>query len=142
MSSTCSSFQLVRFISLAVAIVTLSGCGGTDRPTTIPITGRVTLNGQPPGEVGKLFFTPTQPAAGYEKRPATAGYTADGNYRVMSWVPDDGLVPGRYTVSVMPGDMNASKIAQKFRQSGISGLEVNVPVDTDRVEFNVELTSE
>lgn len=142
MSSKGLHFPSVPIIVLALAITTLVGCGGSDRPQTIPITGRVTLNGQPPGEVGKLFFTPTQPAAGYEKRPATAGYTADGTYRVMSWVPDDGLVPGSYTISVMPSDIAASKVAQKYRQSGTSGLEVDVPADGDQVEFNIELTSE
>lgn len=142
MSSRGLYFQLVPIVVLTQSIAILVGCGGSDRPQTIPITGRVTLNGQPPGEVGKLFFTPTQAAAGYEKRPATAGYTADGTYRVMSWVPDDGLVPGSYTISVMPSDVTASKVAQKYRQSGTSGLTVDVPADGGQVEFNIELTSE
>jgi hypothetical protein len=134
-------FQSARIIVLAMAIVSLGGCGGSDRPKTIPITGRVTLNGQPPGEVGKLFFTPTQAAAGYDKRPASAGFTAEGTYRVMSWEPDDGLVPGHYTVSLMPGDMNATKIPKKYQQAGTSGLEVDIPIDQDKVEFNIDVVT-
>ena len=63
-----------------------------------------------PGETGKIFFTPTEAAAGYSKRPASGSFNAEGNYRVMSWAPDDGLVPGHYTVSVMPGDQAKTAI--------------------------------
>lgn len=124
-----------------MAVVTLGGCGGSDRPKTVPITGHVTINGQPPGEIGKLFFTPTQAAAGYDKRPASGGFTADGAYRVMSWTPDDGLVPGHYTVSLMPGDANATKVPQKYLQAGTSGLEVDVPTDGSKVEFDINVVT-
>jgi hypothetical protein len=122
-----------------VAAVALGGCGGSDRPTTIPISGRVTINGQPPGERGRLHFTPTQAAEGYSKRPASGTFDLDGSYRVMSWAPDDGLVPGHYTVSLMPGDYNKTSIPNKYHQSGTSGLEVDVPMDQDRIEFNIDV---
>jgi hypothetical protein len=128
--------------ALGVAIVCPGGCGGSGQPKTIPITGRVTINGQPPGEVGKLFFTPTEAASGYNKRPASGGFTADGNYRVMSWEPDDGLVPGHYTVSISPGDLNTTKIPAKYQLSSTSGLEVDVPVDEDKVEFDVNIVTQ
>lgn len=127
--------------SLAAAVVGLGGCGGPDRPTTIPISGRVTINGQPPGEFGKLFFTPIEAAAGYSMRPASGSFDSQGVYRVMSWEPDDGLVPGRYTVNVMPADPARTKIPERYRDSGTSGLEVEVPVDKDTIAFDVSLTS-
>ena len=119
----------------------LSGCGSSDRPKTIPVTGHVTVNGQAPGEPGKIFFAPTQAAAGYDKRPASGGFTADGAYRVMSWEPDDGLVPGHYSVTVMPGNPSATKIPQKYLQINSSGLEVDVPVDQGPIEYNIELSA-
>jgi hypothetical protein len=135
---------VIRYSSLvilSVAIVWLAGCGGGDRPKTIPISGRVTIDGQPPGEVGRLHFTPTQAAEGYSKRPAGGAFTADGTYRVMSWEPDDGLVPGHYTVSLMPGDLSKTAIPPKYRESGTSGLEVDVPADEDRIEYNINIVN-
>jgi hypothetical protein len=102
----------------------------------------VTINGRPPGEPGRLHFTPTQAAEGYPKRPAGGAFTADGNYRVMSWAPDDGLVPGHYTVSLMPSDLAKTAIPAKYQQSGTSGLEVDVPVDQDSIEYNIEVRTD
>jgi hypothetical protein len=126
---------------LVGATILFAGCGGSDRPKTIPITGRVTIDGQPPGEIGRIYFTPTQAAPGYSKRPASGGFTEDGNYRVMSWEPDDGLVPGHYTVSLLSGGANATKIPQKYQTSGTSGLEVDVPVDQGKIEYNIEIST-
>ena len=121
------------------ALMASLGCGGNSRPKTIPIQGRVLVDGAEPGEFGKLFFTPTQPAEGYDRRPASGSFGPDGVYRVMSWEPDDGLVPGHYTVNVQPADANKSKIPVRFRDSGTSGLEVDVPLDKSVIEFDVRV---
>jgi hypothetical protein len=102
----------------------------------------VTINGQPPGETGRLHFTPTQAAEGYPKRPAGGAFTAEGTYRVMSWEPDDGLVPGHYTVSLMPSDLSKTSIPAKYQQGATSGLELDVPVDQDEIEFNIDVRSQ
>lgn len=127
---------------LMAAILLANGCGESDRPKTIPITGKVTIDGKPPGEAGKIYFTPVQVAEGYSKRPARGAFTADdGSYRVMSWVLDDGLVPGEYTVSVMPNNPQKTAIAMRYNQSATSGLKVQVPVDQGEVEYDIELVS-
>jgi hypothetical protein len=121
-------------------VVGLAGCG-SDRPKTIPISGHVTFNNQPPGEGGELYFTPTKAADGYNKRPANGAFGPDGKYRVMSWAPDDGLVPGHYTVSVVPRDLAKTAIPTKYHQSGTSGLEVDVPADESEIEYNIEVVT-
>lgn len=126
---------------LAAAIVSLAGCGDSGRPKTIPISGSVTIDGNAPGETGKLFFTPTHAAAGYGMRPASGSFNAEGSYRVMSWVPDDGLVPGHYRVSVLPSDTAKSAVPMKYHQSATSGLEVDIPVDQGAIEYNVEIST-
>jgi len=132
------NYWTIAFLSGAIALV---GCTGSDRPKTIPIKGHVTLDGQPPGEVGKLHFTPTEAAEGYDKRPAMGGFDVDGAYTVMSWSPGDGLVPGHYTVNVYPGSIANTRIPKKYHQSGTSGLEVTVPVDQGEMEYNIELST-
>ena len=129
-----------RFIPAFVSlIVGLAGCGGTGRPKTIPISGRVLIDGKAPGEIGKLFFTPTKAAEGYATRPASGSFDAEGHYRVMSWAPDDGLVPGHYTLNVISNDPDRTRIPSKYLQSNTSGLEVDVPVDERKIEYNVEI---
>lgn len=127
--------------ALAVAIVWIPGCGKTGRPKTIPISGRVTIDGQPPGENGRLHFTPTHVAEGYSKRPASGAFGFDGSYRVMSWVVDDGLVPGRYSVAVRPGDPAKSVIPARYQENATSGLEVDVPVDKSTIEFDIPIVT-
>jgi hypothetical protein len=136
-----NSLFAIRYTSfiLSFALVWLAGCAGGDRPKTIPISGKVTINGQAPAEIGRLYFTPTRVAEGYPKRPANGTYTADGTYRVMSWEADDGLVPGHYLVSVVPADPNQTKIPAKYHQSSSSELEVDVPVDQGSIEHNFDI---
>jgi hypothetical protein len=131
----------LSFGAFALAIGGLAGCGGNDRPKTIPISGHVTIDGKAPGEDGKIFFTPTQAAAGYTMRPASGSFNAEGNYRVISWTPDDGLVPGHYTVNIMPGDLSKTSVPPRYYQSGTSGLEVDIPVDQGAIEYNIEVRS-
>jgi hypothetical protein len=139
-----NSFFAIRyssFVILSFAVVWLAGCGGGDRPKTIPISGKVTIDGQAPGEIGRLYFTPTRVAEGYPKRPANGTFTADGTYRVMSWEPDDGLVPGHYLVSVVPASANQTKIPAKYHQNSSSQLEVDVPVDQGTIEYDINLSA-
>jgi hypothetical protein len=125
----------------AMVPLVLSGCGGTDRPKTIPIDGHVTIDGKAPGEAGKIFFTPTAVAAGYSQRPASGSYNAEGHYRVMSWAPDDGLVPGHYTVSVLPNEPEKTAIPAKYNAGTSSGLEVDVPVDKSKIDFDINVVT-
>jgi hypothetical protein len=99
------------------------------------------IDGQPPGERGKIHFTPTEAAEGYTKRAAIGGFDVDGAYEVMSWSRGDGLVPGHYTLNVMPGNLETTKIPQRYMDSGTSGLEVSVPVDQGSIEYNIELST-
>ena len=142
MDRRCLYCQAPLAITLITAVAMLVGCADSDRPKTVPISGRVTIDGQPPGEFGKLFFTPTQAAEGYVKRPASGSFDPEGNYRIMSWEPDDGLVPGHYTVNIAPVDMQATKVPQKYHQSDTSGLEVEVSPDQRQVEYNVDIRTQ
>ena len=131
----------LSFGTLALVIAGLTGCGGSDRPKTIPISGLVTINGKAPGESGKIFFTPTKAAEGYTNRPASGSFNAEGSYRVMSWTPDDGLVPGHYTVGILPVDLAKTSVPTRYHQSATSGLELDIPVDQGAIEYNIEVRS-
>jgi hypothetical protein len=123
----------------SILLVAVAGCGGGDRPKTIPIDGHVTIDGKPPGETGKIFFTPTAAAEGYSKRPASGSFNAQGHYRVMSWAPDDGLVPGHYEVSVLPNDPDKTAVPTKYLQGASSGLELDVSVDKGKIDYDINV---
>ena len=138
----CALYRQCLWVGgLAALVVGLAGCGGNDRPKTIPISGVVTIDGKAPGEAGKIFFTPTEAAAGYSKRPASGSFNAEGHYRVMSWAPDDGLVPGHYTVSLGAVDPVKTAIPRRYQVGATSGLEVDVPVDQDQIEYNIDVST-
>jgi hypothetical protein len=59
----------------------------------------------------------------------------------MSWEPDDGLVPGHYTIGVVPVDPTKTAIPARFHQSATSGLEVDVPVDQSEIEHDINVTT-
>jgi len=127
---------------VVVVLVGIAGCGQSERPKTIPITGRVTIDGQPPGEGGKIYFTPVQAAEGYSRRPARGSFvSSDGSYRVMSWEVDDGLVPGSYLVSVTSNTPEKTAIPARYNQGSTSGLTLDVPPDQGRIEYNIDIVT-
>jgi hypothetical protein len=131
--------QLGLILIVVLVAFGIVGCGGSGRPKTIPITGLVKIDGKEPGEAGMLYFVPTKAAEGYAKRPANGSFNNQGKYRIMSWEVDDGLVPGHYTVTLVPGDPAKSAIPTKYRSNTTSGLELDVTADQGKVVYDIEV---
>jgi hypothetical protein len=95
---------------LGGVILLLAGCGPSRG--TIPLEGRVTRAGGPPPNRGRVIFSPL--VVNGETEPAPAGrfalgvFDAGGAYRASSFTEGDGILPGRYEVSVEFGDMQPS----------------------------------
>lgn len=91
-------FQLVltrpsTLCAVALAITLLSGCGSSDQKETASVQGLVTFRGEPLAGA-TVFFVP-------EKGPrATAETDANGTFKLMTYRPGDGAVPGEFKVSV------------------------------------------
>jgi hypothetical protein len=73
--------------------VALTGCGA-DRPQTIPVTGRVTLDGRPV-EGAVVGFLPKGGG-----RPATGTTDASGAFTLTTFDEGDGALPGVHLVTV------------------------------------------
>lgn len=81
---------------LAMALGTL-GCGtatDSDRPTTYPVSGTVTMNGQPVADANVNF----QLADG--TRGALGVTDAQGRYELTTFTAGDGALPGEYSVVI------------------------------------------
>ena len=94
----------IFFLTLA-----LSGCG-PGRPATIPVSGSVTLDGQPVAAATVLF----QPVSGVPGRAITA---ADGSFTLTTFTDGDGAIVGRHQVAV--SKLSLSGVA--IDDAGVSG---------------------
>lgn len=82
-----------------VMLVACIGCGA-ERLPTVPVNGRVTFGGGPCPAEGTITFSPISVEQGMPRRPGTAEFKADGNFTATSFVPGDGLLPGRYRANI------------------------------------------
>src|SRR4051794_764642 len=77
------------------AIVIVPGCGPSENlPECAPVSGKVTINGEPLG-FGMVIFHPEK--AGNTGQAATE---ADGTYVLNTYGTKDGAVVGNHTVTV------------------------------------------
>ncbi|MBX6311353.1 MAG: hypothetical protein IRY99_00290 [Isosphaeraceae bacterium] len=144
----------------ALLVATFSGCGSDDGiGKRYPISGHVTLQGKPLAR-GNINFIPEDPKQG---RPA-GGMIQDGQYRsVSTQTPGDGILPGRYRVTISavedvdysgaqaasgPGAMDQALAAQvaakakslvppKYASPATSGLSVEITPNKSTYDFDL-----
>jgi hypothetical protein len=124
---------LTTVVSALCAALALAGCGPS-RPTTVPVSGRVTLAGGTWPAAGVLYFNPVEPAAGFPRHSGMATFTRDGHFAATTWQPHDGLMPGRYKVGVecwqvtptMGGPPEVSYVADSHTVAAQSPIELVV----------------
>ena len=131
-----------------IALVFLSSCG-PNGPRCIPVQGTVTLDGGKVPGPGFIYFTIDSTGKDGISRPGTAEFDAEGNYKAMSFVPGDGLMPGKYLLRVdcwqtgpnMEGKPVVSFLPQKYQDASKSGLELTVEPDAKSIAFAIKLIS-
>lgn len=102
------------------AVCFLSGCSSkrpSDRPQTYPVTGIVTYQDKPVDGATVTFIG--------EKYSATGKTDANGRYRLTTFQPGDGAVPGEYQVIITKF---IAPTLQDNQESEPSGDEVQQPV--------------
>lgn len=147
----CHRRWAARRLAMALPLLILATAGCQRRDVElVRVSGRVTLDAQSPPGPGTLYFAPTEAAGGQPLRPATAHFAADGSYRASSFDEADGLVPGRYRVSVhcwqveptIDGPPAVSFIPARYMSAGSSELECVVESGSRSMEWNVPLMSQ
>src|SRR4051794_35506157 len=82
------------------------GCGPDDGiGRRYPVSGTVTYKGQPV-PLGTVTFTPEST----EGRPAAGDIEADGSYTATTATTGDGMLPGKYKVSINAVDRDMSVV--------------------------------
>lgn len=120
-------------------LVLLSGCGG-EGIKTVPVTGKITLNGGPWPERGMIVFAPKEAGEGYPRRAGQAIFDRDGSYSATTFTSHDGLIPGAYSVNLrcvtqVNGDVRkaVNHVPLNYQRGERSGFEVIVPADDSSV---------
>jgi hypothetical protein len=108
------SRYLGHFAWMGVFIAVLVGCGGGGGPTTYPVTGKITIKGQPAKDI-LITFSPVDPKG----EPAIGLVSADGTYTLKSGIhAKPGALPGKYKVVIAA---DTSKLDMSKAYTGASG---------------------
>lgn len=136
-----SHVSLLAGACVSIAML-MSGCAKSDRPKTIPVTGLITKDGQPPEYLGALFFAPIEVEEGYPKRPGRALFEQGGEFAATSYVDGDGLVPGTYRVRVecwkKPPGMGSAGVS--YVPKGFEAPDLVVPLTERSVTYDLDLS--
>jgi hypothetical protein len=119
----------LRALTTASALLVLeAGC--SRNPRVVPVSGTVLYNGKPL-PFGIVTFQPDQ------GQSASGDVQPDGSFRLSSYKPNDGAVPGKHSVSVScyeghrPGRAGGESLGKlliplKYTRFGSSDLTANV----------------
>ena len=83
----------------AVAALTFASCGGDDFKKVTPVSGRVTVDGQPAADCMVYLYRTFDDDHPHRVSPL-AVCAADGSFKVTSYLTDDGAPEGEYVVGV------------------------------------------
>ena len=136
------SFCLLSLVFTCV----FSGCGGKPSYELVPVSGRVTLDGQPLANA-RVNFQPTRDQA--NPGPGSSGVTdAEGHFvlALSSESETPGAVPGKHmvTISTIANEEAANDAAPATdrslpRQAGDGSLTFEVPSEgTDQANFDLK----
>lgn len=91
----------MRYVSLVIlgaALLAAGGCGGDPIGRTVPVTGKVIVDGKPLS-TGSVTFWPEESKGDNSKLEATGQIGKDGTY-TLNTRGKPGAPPGRYKVTV------------------------------------------
>jgi hypothetical protein len=114
---------------LFAAATVLTGCGGSDdkwtkdRPKPLSVSGKVTLKGEPVAGATVVF----QPDG--HSQAATGQTDSTGAYKLQTYSPNDGAVPGKYKVTITKVEVTSTDTSQESRaeNSGVTEQKYLIP---------------
>ncbi len=137
MATAFPAFRFANLFFAALLATGILGCGPS-RPTRVPISGKVLLDGKPLTS-GSVRVIPAK------ARMASGQIDAQGNFRLTTFDANDGCVLGKHPVEVFgrealgPGQIR-HLIPVKYQTAGTSGLTIDV---TDpKTDWAIELKSD
>jgi hypothetical protein len=126
--------ELPRTALVAALMMAWAGCSD-GRPTRVPVSGRVLIDGQPLASGNIRFHSQSH-------RPASAKINPDGTFTLSTYEFGDGCVEGEHPVSINGSQLINPKTMRwlapkKYASPATSELEYNVTGPTDQAEFHL-----
>ena len=123
-------------VGLAMVASVLIATGCDNRPSRVPVSGQVTIDGEPL-EFGSITFYATGGG-----RPGGASLAEGGSYSVTMHDPNDGLPPGKYTVTVAAAEWVSDKACRwhapkHYQDAKTSGLTAEIKNEATTMNFNL-----
>ena len=123
------------FVWAALLAALLGGCGD-GRPRRVPVAGRVLIDGKPLAK-GFIRVVPEK------SRAATGAIDRDGRFRLTTFEPNDGCVPGDHRVEVVAYEtvsLSAIRwlVPKKYQKADTS--EIVVTIDGPADDLLIKLT--
>lgn len=112
-----------RFALLLILFVAFSGCG-SDSPTLVEVSGRVTLAGEPL-TAGSITFHPAANNT-FQRDAPSSQLQLDGSFRMKTYPWGYGVPPGDYAVTLSPELAGRIK-RPEFGELDRTTLKITVP---------------
>jgi hypothetical protein len=114
--------SLIRRVLPLLACLLVIGC--SDKPRLVPLTGRVTLKGQPV-TAGSVVLHPDA-ANHYQKDLPSSLLQLDGSFAFKTFPFGEGVPPGTYTMTLAPELANRLKVP-RYARAESSDWKIEVP---------------
>ena len=120
--------------ALVLVLLTCCGCGD-GRPSRVPVSGQVLIDGQPL-KCGYIRFVPA------DHRPSQGNIDANGRFTLSCFEENDGVVIGRHNVAVRATEMVNERLMRwhapkKYAETQTSGLTQEITGPTDKLIINL-----
>jgi hypothetical protein len=124
---------------VACLLVVAVGCGD-GRPTRVPVSGRVLIDGKPLAK-GLVRFVPQG------ARPSSGKLDESGQFRLTCYDGSDGAVLGKHRVQVTASEiLGGEKVVwhapRKYADFRSSGIEFDVTEPTDEIVIELSWAGE
>ena len=119
---------------LGCILAIAAGCND-GRPTRVPVSGTVLIDGKPLAGGSIMFVHP-------ESRSSGSAIDANGHFQLTCYVPGDGAILGKHHVKVTACESLSERsnrwlAPKKYADPNSSGLEVEVTEPKDDLEINL-----
>lgn len=125
----------MRLLAAITAVCVVSTGCGDGRPARVPVSGRVTIDGQPLS-YGFIQFRP----AG--ARASSARLNSEGRFTLKCFEDGDGAIPGQHEIVVMANEqIGANKTLwhtpKKYADQQTSGLKQEITGPTENLTIHL-----
>lgn len=141
-------------LSILAALMLTAGCGKKDEPfrkETIPVTGQILVDGQPPGSPIQIACHDLNGMDQEHPSVSQANSDNDGKFEISTYETGDGVPPGDYALTFTWGEFNMvsmsfggpDKLKKRYNDAEKSEVRFQVksgdePLDLGTIELSTK----